>query len=68
MMSLSVVLNMNALVRSVVKTVGMLALMLGISWQLTLLTCVEMPVLALLQNAYNTRCLVWRVPSCLHTS
>ncbi|XP_023649950.2 antigen peptide transporter 2 [Paramormyrops kingsleyae] len=58
-MSLSVVLNMNALVRSVVKTVGMLALMLGISWQLTLLTCVEMPVLALLQNAYSTYSLTY---------
>ncbi|KAL4648593.1 antigen peptide transporter 2-like [Arapaima gigas] len=56
MMGLSVAMNVNVLLRSTVKTVGMLVLMVGISWQLTLLTCVEMPLLAALQNTYNTYC------------
>lgn len=53
-MGRSVALNANVLVRSVVKTVLMLVLMLGLSWELTLLTCLEMPLLAWLQNKYNT--------------
>ncbi|XP_067100676.1 antigen peptide transporter 2 isoform X1 [Osmerus mordax] len=53
-MGRSVALNANVLVRSMVKTGLMLVLMLGLSWELTLLTCVEMPLLALLQNTYNT--------------
>ncbi|KAJ8390683.1 hypothetical protein AAFF_G00100630 [Aldrovandia affinis] len=55
-MGLSVVMNVNVLVRSVVKTLGMLGFMLVLSWQLTLLTFVEMPLLVLLQNSYNTSC------------
>ncbi|KAG7491393.1 hypothetical protein MATL_G00003200 [Megalops atlanticus] len=55
-MGLSVAMNVNVLVRSVVKVLGMLGLMLGLSWQLTLLTCVEMPLLAFLQKSYNTYC------------
>lgn len=53
-MGRSVAMNVNVLLRSLVKTTGMLWLMLGLSWQLTLLTCVEMPMMALLQNSYNT--------------
>nr|XP_046223856.1 antigen peptide transporter 2 [Oncorhynchus gorbuscha] len=53
-MGRSVALNSNVLVRSLVKTAGMLFLMLGLSWQLTLLTIVEMPLLTLLQTKYNT--------------
>ncbi|KAL2078489.1 hypothetical protein ACEWY4_026174 [Coilia grayii] len=53
-MGRSVALNVNVLLRSLVKTVGMLWLMLGLSWELTLLACVEMPLTALLQNNYNT--------------
>uniref|UniRef100_A0A4W5Q195 Transporter associated with antigen processing, subunit type t, teleost specific n=1 Tax=Hucho hucho TaxID=62062 RepID=A0A4W5Q195_9TELE len=53
-MGRSVALNSNVLVRSLVKTAGMLVLMLGLSWQLTLLTMVEMPLLTLLQTKYNT--------------
>lgn len=53
-MGRSVAMNVNVLLRSLVKTVAMLRLMLGLSWELTLLACVEMPLTALLQNFYNS--------------
>lgn len=53
-MGCTVALNANALVRSTVKTCLMLTVMLGLSWELTVLTCIEMPLLAFLQNKYNT--------------
>lgn len=46
-------MNVNVLLRSLVKTCSMLVQMLSLSWQLTLLTCVEMPLLGVLQNYYN---------------
>ncbi|XP_039991643.1 antigen peptide transporter 2 isoform X2 [Xiphias gladius] len=49
-MGRTVALNANALVRSTVKTCLMLRVMVGLSWELTLLTCVEMPLLAIVQN------------------
>ncbi|KAG5262402.1 hypothetical protein AALO_G00274760 [Alosa alosa] len=52
-MGRSVAMNVNVLLRSLVKTTGMLWLMLGLSWELTLLACVEMPLAVLLQNSYN---------------
>ncbi|XP_052467474.1 antigen peptide transporter 2 [Carassius gibelio] len=52
-MGRSVAMNVNVLLRSFVKTCGMLYFMLGLSWQLTLLTCIEMPLLAFIQNSYN---------------
>ncbi|KAJ8246256.1 hypothetical protein GJAV_G00265540 [Gymnothorax javanicus] len=54
-MGRSMALNINVLVRSAVKVLGMLGLMLSLSWHLTVLTCVEMPLLALLQKTYNSR-------------
>ncbi|KAM4715335.1 antigen peptide transporter 2 [Anableps anableps] len=51
-MGRTVALNANATVRSTVKTFLMLRVMLGLSWELTLLTCIEMPLLAMLQNKY----------------
>ncbi|XP_070846663.1 antigen peptide transporter 2 isoform X1 [Chaetodon trifascialis] len=51
-MGRTVALNANAAVRSTVKTCLMLAVMLHLSWELTLLTCIEMPLLAILQNKY----------------
>uniref|UniRef100_A0A1A8IDG8 Transporter associated with antigen processing, subunit type t, teleost specific n=1 Tax=Nothobranchius kuhntae TaxID=321403 RepID=A0A1A8IDG8_NOTKU len=51
-MGRTVALNANAAVRSTVKTVLMLRVMLGLSWELTLLTCLEMPLLAIIQNKY----------------
>ncbi|KAI4889992.1 hypothetical protein NFI96_013255 [Prochilodus magdalenae] len=53
-MGRSVAMNVNVLLRSLVKTCSMLISMLNLSWQLTILTCIEMPLLALLQNHYNT--------------
>ncbi|XP_017296130.1 antigen peptide transporter 2 [Kryptolebias marmoratus] len=51
-MGRTVALNANAMVRSTVKTVLMLRVMLALSWELTLLTCIEMPLLAMMQNKY----------------
>nr|XP_020513505.1 antigen peptide transporter 2-like [Labrus bergylta] len=53
-MGRTVALNANALLRSTVKTVLMLNVMLQLSWELTLLTCIEMPLLAVMQNKYDT--------------
>lgn len=53
-MGRTVALNANALVRSVVKTCLMLAVMVQLSWELTVLTFLEMPILALVQNKYTT--------------
>ncbi|KAJ7987546.1 hypothetical protein DPEC_G00327610 [Dallia pectoralis] len=52
-MGRSVALNSNALVRSCVKLIGMLYLMLSLSWQLTFLSMAEMPLLVLQQKTYN---------------
>ncbi|XP_056153013.1 antigen peptide transporter 2 [Lampris incognitus] len=52
-MGCMVALNANVLVRSTVKTALMLILMFGLSWELTLLTCIEMPLLFLLQKKYT---------------
>ncbi|XP_036428429.1 antigen peptide transporter 2 [Colossoma macropomum] len=53
-MGRSIAMNVNVLLRSLVKTCSMLVSMLSLSWQLTILTCIEMPLLAVLQNQYNT--------------
>lgn len=53
-MGRTVALNANALVRSSVKTLLMLTLMLYLSWELTLLTVIEMPILVIVQNKYIT--------------
>uniref|UniRef100_A0A672J8J8 Transporter associated with antigen processing, subunit type t, teleost specific n=1 Tax=Salarias fasciatus TaxID=181472 RepID=A0A672J8J8_SALFA len=53
-MGRTVALNANAAVRSTVKALLMLKLMLGLSWELTLLTCIEMPLLAIVQNKYSS--------------
>ncbi|XP_060951470.1 antigen peptide transporter 2 [Limanda limanda] len=53
-MGRTVALNANALVRSTVKTGLMLKVMLGLSWELTVLTCIEMPLVALVQKKYIT--------------
>ncbi|KAG8008779.1 Antigen peptide transporter 2, partial [Nibea albiflora] len=51
-MGRTVALNANAAVRSTVKTCLMLWVMIHLSWELTVLTCIEMPLLAILQNKY----------------
>lgn len=51
-MGRTVALNANALVRSTVKAVLMLVVMLKLSFELTVLTCIEMPLLAIIENRY----------------
>ncbi|KAM4624190.1 antigen peptide transporter 2 [Polymixia lowei] len=53
-MGRTVAFNANVLVRSTVKTILMLIVMIGLSWELTLLTCIEMPLLAFIQTKYTT--------------
>nr|XP_019964810.1 PREDICTED: antigen peptide transporter 2-like [Paralichthys olivaceus] len=53
-MGRTVALNANMLIRSTVKTCLMLKVMLNLSWELTVLTCIEMPLLALVQHKYTT--------------
>lgn len=51
-MGLTVALNANAMVRSSVKSCLMFAVMVHLSWELTLVTCIEIPLMALMQNKY----------------
>lgn len=53
-MGRTVALNANAMVRSMVKTCLMLAVMLRLSWELTVLTCIEMPLQAIIQKKHIT--------------
>uniref|UniRef100_A0A3B4A6P5 Uncharacterized protein n=1 Tax=Periophthalmus magnuspinnatus TaxID=409849 RepID=A0A3B4A6P5_9GOBI len=53
-MGRTVALNANVLVRSTVKTCLMLVVMVQLSWELTVLTVLEMPILGLVQNKYTT--------------
>ncbi|XP_041671892.1 antigen peptide transporter 2 isoform X2 [Cheilinus undulatus] len=52
-MGRTVALNANALVRSSVKFCLMLYVMMELSWELAVLTCIEMPLLAVLQKKYS---------------
>ncbi|KAK3511122.1 hypothetical protein QTP70_032105 [Hemibagrus guttatus] len=54
LMARAVALNMNVLLRTLIKTVGMLYLMFSLSWKLTVLTLMETPLTGLLQNIYDT--------------
>uniref|UniRef100_A0A8C1PJN9 Uncharacterized protein n=1 Tax=Cyprinus carpio TaxID=7962 RepID=A0A8C1PJN9_CYPCA len=54
LMGRAVALNVNVLLRTMIKTLGMLYLMLSLSWKLTLLMLMETPLTGLLQNIYDT--------------
>ncbi|KAG5264902.1 hypothetical protein AALO_G00259280 [Alosa alosa] len=54
LMARAVALNVNVLLRTFIKTLGMLSLMLSLSWKLTLLMLMETPLTGLLQNIYDT--------------
>ncbi|MBN3314024.1 TAP1 protein, partial [Atractosteus spatula] len=54
LMGMTVALNVNVLLRTLVRTVGMLALMVSLSWKLTLLMLMETPVTGMLQNVHDT--------------
>ncbi|XP_054619243.1 antigen peptide transporter 2-like isoform X1 [Dunckerocampus dactyliophorus] len=47
-------LNVNVLLRSLIKMVATMVLMLQLSWQLTFLVLMEVPVTGVIQNIYNT--------------
>nr|XP_028573572.1 antigen peptide transporter 2-like [Podarcis muralis] len=55
MMSRWVPLNANIFLRSLFKVCGLCAFMLGLSWRLTLLTLVEVPVMLAAQKVYDAR-------------
>ncbi|TSK17946.1 Antigen peptide transporter 2 [Bagarius yarrelli] len=54
LMARAIALNVNVLLRTLIKTVGMLYLMFSLSWKLTVLTLMETPLTGLLQNIYDT--------------
>lgn len=62
-MGRTVALNANAMVRSVVKTCLMLVVMLRLSWELTVLTCIEMPLQAIIQKKHITLSKVGKMTS-----
>ncbi|XP_042201869.1 antigen peptide transporter 2-like [Callorhinchus milii] len=53
LMSDSITLNINILLRSLVKTIGILSFMFSLSWQLTLLTLIEIPLTTIIQKLYS---------------
>ncbi|XP_034963345.2 antigen peptide transporter 2 [Zootoca vivipara] len=55
MMSRWVPLNANVFLRSLIKVFGLCAFMLSLSWRLTLLTLVEVPVMLAVQKVYDAR-------------
>lgn len=59
LMARAVALNVNVLLRTLIKTVGMLSLMMSLSWKLTLLMIMETPITGLLQSVHDNYYLVW---------
>lgn len=51
-MGRTVAQNANAMVRSTVKTCLVLGVMLHLSWELTVLTCLEILLMAIMQSKY----------------
>ncbi|XP_017283096.1 antigen peptide transporter 2a [Kryptolebias marmoratus] len=50
----TVCLNVNVLLRTFIKTMGMIFLMMNLSWKLTFLVLMETPITGLIQNIYDT--------------
>ncbi|XP_042292307.1 antigen peptide transporter 2a [Thunnus maccoyii] len=50
----TVCLNVNVLLRTFIKTLGMISLMMNLSWKLTFLVLMEVPITGLIQNIYDT--------------
>uniref|UniRef100_A0A8C9S759 Transporter associated with antigen processing, subunit type a n=1 Tax=Scleropages formosus TaxID=113540 RepID=A0A8C9S759_SCLFO len=53
LMARAVALNVNVLLRTLIKTLGMLSLMCSLSWKLTVLMLMETPATGLLQSIYD---------------
>lgn len=51
-MGRTVALNANAVVRSTVKACSMIGVMLHLSWELTVVTCIEILLIAIMQSKY----------------
>nr|AEE65416.1 transporter-associated with antigen processing 2 [Dicentrarchus labrax] len=54
LMGRTVCLNVNVLLRTFIKTLGMISLMMNLSWKLTFLVLIETPITGLIQNIYDT--------------
>ncbi|KAG7219336.1 hypothetical protein INR49_003454 [Caranx melampygus] len=54
LMGRTVCLNVNVLLRTFIKTVGMISLMMNLSWKLTFFVLMETPITGLIQNIYDT--------------
>ncbi|XP_076005926.1 antigen peptide transporter 2a [Genypterus blacodes] len=54
LMGRTVCLNVNVLLRTLIKTVGMISLMWSLSWKLTVVVLMETPLTGYLQNIYDT--------------
>ncbi|KAM9339827.1 antigen peptide transporter 2a [Symphorus nematophorus] len=54
LMGRTVCLNVNVLLRTFIKTMGMISLMMKLSWKLTFLVLMETPITGLIQNIYDT--------------
>ncbi|XP_026155850.1 antigen peptide transporter 2a isoform X2 [Mastacembelus armatus] len=54
LMARTVCLNVNVLLRTFIKTMGMISLMMNLSWKLTFLVLMETPITGLIQNIYDT--------------
>uniref|UniRef100_A0A3Q2PBN0 Transporter associated with antigen processing, subunit type a n=1 Tax=Fundulus heteroclitus TaxID=8078 RepID=A0A3Q2PBN0_FUNHE len=50
----TVCLNVNVMLRTFIKTMGMISLMMSLSWKLTFLVLMETPITGLMQNLYDT--------------
>ncbi|XP_027892732.1 antigen peptide transporter 2a [Xiphophorus couchianus] len=50
----TVCLNVNVMLRTFMKTMGMISLMMSLSWKLTFLVLMETPITGLIQNIYDT--------------
>lgn len=66
LMSRTVALNFNVLLRTLIKTLGMISLMTSLSWKLTLLVLMETPVTGLIQKLYDTH--YQRLSTAVHDS
>ncbi|KAM3596903.1 uncharacterized protein V6R79_022605 [Siganus canaliculatus] len=54
LMGEAVCLNINVLLQTFIKTLGVISLMMNLSWKLTFLVLMETPITGLIQNIYNT--------------
>lgn len=53
LMAKTVCLNVNVMLRTLIKALGVVYFMMNLSWKLTCLVLMEVPVTGLIQNIYN---------------